>query len=160
MATVLEPGVAWAMFAKLGEAYKVTGRIALASVADSMVKFSRIEARKMGVHKLRTATPAVPGGPPAQISRALAKSIDRSIIDRSPLGWACRVGTSASVYNSYNPGGKPTSKYGLILERDGCKNGSVYPFLERACRYVWDIEAPVIYTSMYGQETKAWTRIF
>lgn len=151
---VFEPGVPTAVFARLNEEFEIRGRIALTPVADAIIRQAKTNA-SVGSHAYGTPTPARPGTGPARISGTLVRSIDRGPVTRHLLGWAVQVGMTAGQYPTYRTR-KSSSQYARILEVDGCRDGSRYPFLYAAAEFVFAIAATVIYTEKYGT---GWRRI-
>lgn len=150
---LLEPGVPTAMFTRLDEEFRIRGGIALAPVADAIKRQAKINASN-GSHMLGTKTPAYPGTGPAQISRTLVRSIDRTNVTRQSFGWFCQVGMVPGTRPWYSK--KDASKYAYILEVVGCRNGNKYPFLYPAFRFGVEHVATVIYTQKYGT---GWARV-
>lgn len=153
----LASGVLAAVFNRIGTEADLRTRAAIVPVADLIVKQARINA-SVGKHRYGTKTPAWPGTGPAQISGTLYRSITRTAVTWTALGWEVRVGIAANQYPSYGTrrSKTPSSKYGLYLET-GLRNGSKYPFLEPAFLFVVNGPARWIYDEMYG--VGGWMRL-
>lgn len=150
----LEPGVPTAIFTKLSVECARRSRIALTPVADAVVRQAKINA-STGSHAYGTPTPASRGTGPARISGTLVRSIDRSTVTRQVYGWLCQVGTTSGQYPTYRSR-NPSSRYGRILELEGCRDGSTYPFLYYAAEFAFTRVAPILYTQTYGM---GWARL-
>jgi hypothetical protein len=152
------PGAPTAIFAKLQNDIVVKGRIALAPLADGIVAKAK-EYASQGSHRPHTPTPS-PGNPlgPAVISGTLKRSIDRTPVVRTPVGWLCQVGIRPGVTpSSYNNGPEMSSVYAYILEVIGAgRTRHRFPFLYPAAEYGFIVLAPTIYQKMYGSD---WTRL-
>ncbi|AIG81249.1 Hypothetical protein AJAP_42390 (plasmid) [Amycolatopsis japonica] len=153
----LAPGLLSATFARISAETGLRTRTALVPIADLIVKQARINA-SVGKHPYGTKTPAWPGTGPAQISGTLYRSIVRTAVLPSGLGWEVKVGIAAGQYPSYGSrrSKTPSSKYGMYLET-GLRNGAKYPFLEPA--FLWVVNGPArwIYDEMYG--ATGWLRL-
>lgn len=159
MATELEPGVFEAVFAKLIVEGNTRSRLALEPLALAVEKQTKLNA-SMGSHLYGTKTPASPGAGPAVISGNLRRSITHSPIKMGAQGWETKVGTAVGFYPSgfgYPSSTKktPSNKYGYYLET-GLRNGTTYPFLGPAFKFVMDNQAKLIYDAIYGE---AWARV-
>lgn len=153
----LAPGLLGAVFTRIATESQLRTRVALAPIADLIVKQARINA-SVGKHAYGTKTPAWPGTGPAQISGTLYRSITRTAVTWSAIGWEVRVGIAAGQYPAYRgrQSKTPSSKYGLYLET-GLRNGTKYPFLEPAFLFVVNGPARWIYDEMYG--AGGWMRL-
>lgn len=151
---ILLPGVPTAMFGLFNAEAQLRGRIALAPLADAIVRQAKINANN-GTHLWGTKTPATPGTGPAKISSTLYKSIDRSTVTREPFGWFCQVGMAAGSTPPYRSK-KTSSQYARILELTGCRNGARYPFLYSAFEWGANTQADILYTAAYGAN---WARL-
>jgi hypothetical protein len=147
----LLPGVLEAVFTRIVTEAQGRSRAALSPIAALIERQAKINA-STGKHGYGTKTPAWPGTGPAQISGTLVASIDHSPIILGALGWETKVGTAANKFPTYGSRTSKTSssKYGLILEKTGLRNGSKYPFLEPAFTFVVRGPARYIYDEMYG----------
>jgi hypothetical protein len=141
-----------ATFAKLGEQGIARTPIALADLADAILKQAKVNAGN-GSHAWGTPTPARPGEGPAQISGTLVRSLARTAVNRTGTGAEVRVGTQPGMVPPY--GRTPSSKYGSYLEA-GLKNGARYPFLTTAFALGVHVAAPAIYRKAYGD---GWKRL-
>lgn len=148
----LRPGVMTAVFAKLSAEGLARTPLALAPLADAIVKQAKTNASN-GRHPARTPTPARPGEGPARISGTLVRSITRTNVTRTGAGAEVRVGTAPG---SVPPGGRTSSsKYGSYLEK-GLKNGAKYPFLSTAFNFGVKVAAPALFNKAYGS---GWKRL-
>jgi hypothetical protein len=141
-----------AVFAKVGAQGLAQTPIALAGVADAILKQAKTNASN-GSHAWGTPTPARPGEGPAQISGTLVRSLARTAVNRTGTGAEVRVGTQPGMVPPY--GRTPSSKYGSCLEA-GLKNGAKYPFLSAAFNFGVHVAAPAIYRKAYGD---GWKRL-
>jgi hypothetical protein len=151
---ILKPGVPTAMFARLDEQFKLRGRM---PVADALKRQAKLNATT-GSHAYGTPTPS-PGDPvgPATISRTLVNSIDRSEVTREVFGYLIQVGTAVGHVTPYGGAhARASTRYGYILEVEGCRNGRKFPFLYPAFKFAVDHVAPVIYKEKYGT---GWARL-
>jgi hypothetical protein len=139
-----------AVFAKVGEQGIVRTPIAIADLADAILKQAKVNAAN-GTHAWGTPTPARPGEGPAQISGTLVRSLARTAVNRTATGAEVRVGTQPDMVPPY--GRTPSSKYGSYLEA-GLKNGARYPFLTTAFAFGVHVAAPAIYRKAYGDNWK------
>ncbi|MBV6697433.1 hypothetical protein KV557_09885 [Kitasatospora aureofaciens] len=148
----LRPGVMSATFMKLAAEGVARGPIALAELADAILKQAKTNASN-GTHAWGSPTPARPGEGPAKISGTLVKSLARTSVNRTVTGAEVRVGTQPGMTPPY--GRTPSSKYGSYLEQ-GLKNGAKYPFLSTAFNFGVHVAAPAIYRKAYGE---GWKRL-
>lgn len=148
----LAPGVMTATFAKVSVEGLAQTPIALAGLADAILKQAKTNASN-GSHAWGTPTPARPGEGPAQISGTLVRSLARTNVARTATGAEVRVGTQPGVVPPYSR--TPSSKYGSYLE-NGLKNGARYPFLTTAFTFGVHVAAPAIYRKAYGE---GWKRL-
>lgn len=154
MATQMRPGVMEAVWSKVAAEATGRGRLALAPVADTVVRQAKINASN-GRHARGTPTPARPGTGPAIISRTLVGSLTRTAVTRLRVGnWQVRVGTAPGRKPPY--GKTPSSLYGLYLELGMLRNGAAYPFLRPAGQFAARIVAPQVFTRQFGT---GWRRV-
>lgn len=148
------PGVPTAVFARLGADLQARGRIALAPLADGIVRKAKANA-SVGQHPLGTPTPS-PGRPqgPSRISFTLVRSIDRTPVVRFGRGWLCQVGVEKGHIPWYHK--IESSEYAKFLELYGVHGHGQFPFLYPAAEQGFAILAPEIYNRMYGS---GWTRL-
>ncbi|WP_372672583.1 hypothetical protein [Amycolatopsis kentuckyensis] len=153
----LAPGVLAAVFNRIATESNLRTRATIVPIADLIVKQAKINA-SVGKHPYGTKTPAWPGTGPAEISGTLYRSITRTAVAWTALGWEIKVGIAANQYPSYRGRKSKTSssKYGLYLET-GIRNGAKYPFLEPAFLFVVNGPARWIYDEMYG--VGGWMRL-
>lgn len=150
----LTPEAMVAVFTRLEGQTESRKRIAVGSIADAIVRAAKEDLAK-NTHTYKTRTTATPGGPPALVSGTLRRSVVRTAVTLTALGWETRVGVAAGFYPTY--GGKAgrtaSSKYGFFLET-GLKNGSKYPWLKPAYERVRDTLAPGIVATVF---TAGWS---
>lgn len=151
----LKPGVPTYVFARLIEGVIARNTIGLSVLANAVVIRMRQEMFAQPSHLRNTPTPASPGGPPARISSALAKSFGRSEVMRKGYGAAVEVGTRAAVYPTYRSK-KSASQYGYVLEVTGCRNGATYPFFYDKIAEIVEEQGEAVYHHLYGVN---WTRL-
>lgn len=153
----LRPGLITAAFTKVAANGVARTPIALAELADVILRQARINANN-GQHDYGTPTPAQPGEGPARISGTLRDSLGRTPVMRTGFGAEVRIGTRPGMVPKYAKGKSrtPSSEYGYYLET-GLKNGTTYPFLKPAFDFGVRVAAPAIYLRNYGT---GWKRLY
>lgn len=150
MASLLEPGVFTALFAKLAAEAELRAAPALVEVGR-LVEDRAIQSVSARTHAYRTLTPASRGGPPASISGTLAKSITHTMPALGPAGWEMKVGTAAGMYPPYGSSRTPSSLYGHYLETAGAgRSHARYPFLGPAFHAVAVEGAYVVFKTAFA----------
>lgn len=148
MPTELRPGVATALCFRLAVEGNTRMRFALEPLAAVIEKQAKINA-SVGSHAPHTQSPASPGTGPSVISGTLRRSITHSPVVFVGDGWETKVGTGVGFYPPYN-GRKTSSAYGYILEVEGTRAGTRFPFLEPAFKFAVGVPALEIYKKVYG----------
>jgi hypothetical protein len=139
-----------AIFARIGAQGMIRSRVALAPIADLIVRQAKINA-STGRHPYRTPTPASPGTGPAIISGTLVASIIRTQVQFVGIGWEVKVGLAPNKFPPYSRR-TPSSKYGMYLETQRGNRRGLYPFLEPAFWFVMGGPAQYIFDRVYGAD--------
>jgi hypothetical protein len=139
----LLPGSFTKVFSRVaveGDLRVKTGLVRLANKVEGRAK----DNLKQTSHPYGTATPATPGGPPSLVSGNLRRSLTHSPIAAAGFGsWQTLVGTGVGFFPFY--GKTPSNRYGYILEIEGLRNGTRFPFLKPAYVFAIRMDAPVIW---------------
>lgn len=146
----LTPEAMVAVFTRLIGQTESRKRIAIGAIGDAIVRAAKEDLAK-NTHTYGTRTTATPGGPPALVSGTLRRSVVRTAVTVSSLGWETTVGTAAGFYPTYGKitGRTPSSKYGYYLETR-LRNGATYPWLLPAYQRVRDTLAPGILVTVFA----------
>ena len=145
MVPELRPGAFTRLFTEINVAAQAKSKAALTALALAAERQAKINA-STGAHKRGTPTPARPGTGPAVVSGTLRRSLTHTTPVLHGTTWECRVGTAVGFTPPY--GRSPANRYGLALET-GLRNGTAYPFLGPAVRFVRIHVAPQIYQAAY-----------
>lgn len=142
----LRPGVFTRIFAEIEREGQLKARTFLSQLANAIERQAKVNA-SVGAHQRGTPTPARPGTGPSVISGTLRRSITHTPVIFVGSAWETKVGTATGFTPPY--GRTPANRYGLILEKEGLRNGATYPFLVPAYRFGITHVAPVLYQRVF-----------
>lgn len=142
----LRPGVFTRVFTEINREGQAKAHTVLSQLANAIERQAKINA-SVGAHKRGTPTPASPGTGPAVISGTLRRSITHTPVVWAGGGWETKVGTATGFTPPY--GRTPANRYGLILEKEGLRNGATYPFLLPAYRFGIVHVAPALFQKVF-----------
>lgn len=142
----LRPGEFTRIFTEINREGQLKSKTFLTQLANAIERQAKVNA-SVGAHRRGTPTPARPGTGPAVISGTLRRAITHSPVVFVGGGWETKVGTAVGFTPPY--GRTPANRYGLILEKEGLRNGATYPFLVPAYRFGITHVAPALYQRVF-----------